>query len=113
MKKPAWLWLLQRISAAAVLIIIAIHIYNVHYLDIGSPIKFGGIQTRLESIFFLAIDSLLLFLGLFHGLNGVRTVLLDYNLFYKYERQLSIILICIGLFFSILGVKGLWAFIIK
>lgn len=112
-KKASWLWLLQRVSAVLLFIILNLHIKHVHYLELGKPILFAGVALRLKDLLMLAVDSSLLFLALFHGLNGLRTVLLDYSPLTKFERFISWLLLVIGLIFLFLGVRGLWAFIIK
>lgn len=112
-KKAFWLWFLQRLSAVLLVLVLSLHLYQVHYAELGKPILFTGVALRLKNILLLTVDSSLLFLGLFHGLNGLRAVLLDYSFFYKYERQIAWLLTLIGLLFFIWGVRGLWAFIIR
>lgn len=112
-KKASWLWFLQRATAVLIFVILNMHIKQVHYIELGKPILFAGVALRLKDIAMLSIDSSLLFLGLFHGLNGLRTVLLDYDFFEKYEKLISWACIIVGIIFFILGVRGLWAFIIK
>ena len=112
-KKAYRLWFAQRITAALILVILAMHIYQVHYIELGKPILFAGVAVRLKDIFFLVLDFSLLFLGLFHGLNGIRMVLLDFDFLSKYERTISRILLIVGIIFFIIGVKGLWGFIIR
>lgn len=112
-KKAFWLWLLQRITAGLLFVILLLHIYFVHYKDLGQPILFNGIAIHLSSLIFYIADSSLLILGLFHGLNGLRMVLLDFEAVDKYEKWISWSLLIVGIIFSVIGVKGLWAFIIK
>ncbi|MBI5078498.1 hypothetical protein HZB08_00555 [Candidatus Saganbacteria bacterium] len=109
--KAFWLWFFQRVSAVLIFAALALHILNVHYAELGKPILFAGVALRLKNILILSGDSFLLFLGLFHGLNGLRAVLLDYDFFSRYDRTISRLLIIVGLIFFIWGVRGLWAFI--
>lgn len=111
-RKATWLWLLQRVTAVLLFVILYTHIKHVHYLELGKPILFAGVAMRLKDILLLATDSCLLLLGLLHGLNGVRTVLLDYDYFTKYEKLISWALLLVGVAFFFGGVKGLWAFLI-
>lgn len=110
--KAKWLWLLQRVTAVLIFVILGLHIWRVHYVELGQPILFAGVALRLKDIMMLITDSSLLLLGLFHGLNGLRAVLLDYDYFDKFERIISWILLIVGVIFFIGGVKGLWAFLI-
>ena len=111
--KATWLWLLQRITAVLIFFALAIHVWSIHYVELGQPILFAGVAIRLKSILSLIVDSSLLFFGLFHGLNGLRTVLLDYSALGKFEKNISRTLCLVGIFFFIWGVRGLWAFLIK
>ena len=110
--KPSKLWLLQRITAVLIFAALGAHIWRVHYIELGQPILYAGVALRLKNILMLLLDSSLLLLGLFHGLNGTRMVLLDYGFMQKYERLINWLLIIVGVFFFILGVRGLWAFLI-
>ncbi len=106
------LWLLQRISAVLIFFLLNMHIKRVHYVELGQPILYAGVALRLKDVMTLALDSSILFLGLFHGLNGVRMVALDYDFLKKHDRLISWLLIIVGAAFFVLGVKGLWAFLI-
>ena len=110
--KAIWLWLLQRLTAVLVFVLLALHVWTVHYVELGQPILFAGVALKLKSVLSLIIDSSLLLIGLFHGLNGVRTVLLDYSYFQKFEKFISRSICIIGIIFFIWGVRGLWAFLI-
>ena len=111
-KKALILWLLQRVSALLILIVLALHLHKVHYADMESNrILFADVTVRLKTLLPLITDSALLFLGLFHGLNGVRMVALDYGPCHKYERIISWGLFLIGILFFIWGIRGLWAFL--
>jgi succinate dehydrogenase hydrophobic anchor subunit len=111
--KAARLWFLQRLSAFIILAVLSVHLHFVHYADLGSPILFAGVALRLKSVILLLVDAMLLFFGLFHGLNGLRAVLLDYTFMHKYERKISELLLVVGLIFFIWGVRGLWAFVMR
>lgn len=112
-RKAIWLWLLQRVTAVLLFAVLALHVWTVHYVELGRPILFAGVALRLKSILSLLVDSSLLFLGLFHGLNGVRMVVLDFDFASKHERWISWLLAIVGMVFFIWGVQGLWAFIIR
>lgn len=110
--KEMWLWLIQRISAFLIFFAIIVHIWNVHYADFGGEITFASVTMRLKNVIIYFTDSSLLLLGLFHGLNGIRTVLLDFISLNKYEKIISRFLIIIGIVFFFIGARGLWQFII-
>jgi succinate dehydrogenase hydrophobic anchor subunit len=111
-RKAFWLWLLQRVSAALLLIVLALHLFYVHYAQLGKPILFSGTTLRLKDLSYFSVTALLLLAGLFHGLNGLRAILLDYDFFEKHEKAISWALLLAGVIFFLGGVKGLWAFLI-
>lgn len=110
-KKAFWLWLLQRITAALIFIVLGVHLYFVHYAEFGEPILYAGVDLRLSKLLPLLVDSMLLLLGLFHGLNGVRTVMLDFAPFSKHDRLISWILFLVGLIFFLWGGQVLLKYI--
>ena len=106
-----WLWLLQRISAAVLLFGLMVHLVATHIMNIGQ-LSYDNIAHRLTSVFFIVVDILLLASCLFHGLNGVRMVLLDY--WFEEEssrRTLSWVLFGIGIAVMGYGTWALWPWI--
>jgi succinate dehydrogenase hydrophobic anchor subunit len=62
-----WAWLLQRAAAVALLVVVAVHLYN--------PFRRG-------------VQAALLALVLLHALLGVRSLLLDFGLPVRWHRVL-------------------------
>lgn len=103
-------WLLQRISGAVLVVLLAIHFWTGHYADFGEPITFAGVQTRLQDAAFIILDSLLLITVVFHGLNGLRNILLDYPSLLTHNRSVSLILLIIGIATIVFGIYSLYPF---
>jgi succinate dehydrogenase hydrophobic anchor subunit len=59
-------------------------------------------------MFQAVIDMSLLALVLLHGLNGVRTVVLDFGLGQQGRQFLSLSLIMVGIVAFISGAYGIW-----
>ncbi len=104
-------WLLQRISAAILIVLLFTHFWVGHYANFGAPITFAGVQMRLQNTLFLIVDSMLLIAVVFHGLNGVRNILLDYPSLLPRNRSVSLILFLIGVAAIIFGIYSLYPFI--
>lgn len=104
-------WLLQRISAAILVVLLIIHFWVGHYASWGTPITFAGVHMRLQNAAFVIVDSMLLMLVVFHGLNGLRNILLDYPSFLRHTRTVSLILLIIGVSTIIFGIYSLYPLI--
>ena len=74
-----WPWLGQRVTAVLVLVTIMVHLVLTHYISIGH-LSFDNIADRLASGAVLVNDIVLLVAVVFHGLNGLRMVVLDWGL---------------------------------
>ena len=69
-----WAWFLQRITGLCLLILLIIHVYLSYFASLDSPVTLGILQARMDSPI-LFVDLLLLYVGLYHGLYGLRAVL--------------------------------------
>jgi succinate dehydrogenase hydrophobic anchor subunit len=83
-KAGMWAWLIQRAAAVALLVVIALHLAN--------PFRRG-------------VQAALLALVLVHALLGVRAILLDFGLAYRWHRALF----ALALILAIAGFGVVWA----
>jgi succinate dehydrogenase / fumarate reductase, membrane anchor subunit len=107
-----WSWILQRVTAALLLIVLFIHIWVLHFANIGEVVSFETVSGRLVAAFFIAVDYSMLALVIYHGLNGVRNVVLDYLRGATIQRVVTWVLALFGLALFAYGVYGLAPFII-
>jgi succinate dehydrogenase cytochrome b556 subunit len=106
-----WGWLMQRVTAVVLIVGLGTHLVATHILNIGE-LSYDNIAARLAAVFFIVIDVGLLAAAIFHGLNGLRMVLLDY--FWKARRQrlvFAYLLWAFGIAFFIFGLWALWPWI--
>jgi succinate dehydrogenase / fumarate reductase membrane anchor subunit len=96
MYRSASLWLLQRISAAILVALLAIHLWASNFVTSWPPLLAGG------------VDLSLLALALFHGLNGVRSIVFDFGLGQQARRFLTVSLWMLGFAAFLFGAFGLW-----
>lgn len=114
-----WPWLLQRLSALALIFLLGVHIWITHFADIGKVVGgqqeelvlFHLVRLRLQSLLFMLVDGALLGLALFHGLNGMRSVLLEWRPLARKERWMTRSLWAVGLVAFGYGLRILWAFL--
>ena len=97
----AWTWLLQRVSAVLLLFLVGFHIWRLHMSKI---ITLNLVISRSELLIFIMLDLLLLAVGMFHGMNGLYAVLVDFGL-KKNVATITIISLCTVSIVS-LGVGG-------
>ncbi|MHB1342922.1 MAG: succinate dehydrogenase, cytochrome b556 subunit [Thermoleophilia bacterium] len=102
-----WLWLLQRVTAVILLLGLAAHIIVTHSLNLGE-LSYDNVAARLATGFFVVVDFSLLAAGLFHGLNGIRMVLLDYGFSGRSQTVLSWLLLAVGVAVFAAGTWALW-----
>lgn len=109
----AWTWLLQRVSAAIILVVLGLHIWFLHFAAGGEILRFSDITVRLDSSLFLILDGALLFFGLYHVLYGLYAICVDFGLKAKARAVLLGLLVMVGLTFFGFGIYGLWFFTVK
>jgi succinate dehydrogenase hydrophobic anchor subunit len=108
-----WLWLFQRVTAVLLIVLLGLHIYVTHFMDINPEehITVAGVELRLDNFLYIVLDYSLLAVVLFHALNGARTVLLDFDMFYRRRKALDIGLVALGIVTMIWGIIVLFPFI--
>lgn len=94
-----WLWLFQRITAVLLVVVLGVHLWLANF---GQP------TASLRAI----LGVILLGLALFHGLNGVRTVILDFNVGTQGRKFVTMILLLVGVASLLFGMHGLWPLIV-
>jgi len=94
--------------------IVVNHLFNIVEVergDLPGLVVFSDVAERLETPTYWVIDLLLLTFALYHGLNGVRNVLLDYGLRGTGERVVTGALSLVGMVAFVFGISVLAAFI--
>ena len=74
-----WGWLYMRVSGIVLVVLIFGHLLVNLFLGEGvSQIDFAFVAGKLADPFWIIWDTLLLWLALIHGANGMRTIVNDY-----------------------------------
>ena len=103
-----WVFLMQRVSAIALLVFLTIHMIVVHYPPFH--IDFSRIVERMDQPLWKAIDIAFLFFVLIHALLGAYMVLTDVERFDKHNRALAGAAVVIGIAAFIYGTMTVLAF---
>jgi len=104
-----WIWIFQRISAVLLTIFLVVHFGVMHFVDPKVELTFTTSSLRLQGLLYFVVDAGLLTLGLFHGLNGLRNIILDY--WPRAARPAGWILGLFGLGATVYGSIALFQFI--
>jgi len=103
-------WYLQRITGAALLLLLIMHFWVEHFsADVRhGELNFQTVQTRFfHNPWFVTVDILFLLFALYHGLNGLRNIILDYSVIGKNgARVITVVLILIGLVWAWWGIDA-------
>lgn len=114
MKKESievWSWTLQRVTAVFLIFGMILHFGVLHYTDIADkPVTFAVIQERLQSLWWIIFDLLLLIAALYHALNGIWSIVLDWNPRKTVRKSLGWSLSVIGIIALIIGIYTLIPF---
>lgn len=112
-----WAWFFQRLSAVLLVMLLGIHLYVAHFMDVGSHtgdealITFEDVSIRLDQLIYIAVDYSMLAMVLLHGLNGFRTVLFDFDMFAKRKKVVDRGLWVLGIGTLLWGIVILFPFL--
>ena len=114
-----WPWFLQRVTGAGLIVLLLIHFIVNHYFNITEAeqgaleglVVFDNVAERFETIGYWVISILLLSFTLFHGLNGIRNIVIDYGARGAAEKAATGVLSIIGVAAFVFGIFALAAFL--
>ncbi len=92
-----WGWLLQRISAVGLIVVLGVHLYVLHFAGEHAALTVAGVSIRLRTLTYMLVDYGLLAFALYHGLYGLRNVLLDYTTRERSVKAITTVLWIVGL----------------
>ena len=98
-------WLLQRVTAAFLVVVLAFHFFNLHFVNHAYNIDFAGSQVRMESLGYYVTMILFLVTATFHGVNGVYNALVNQGIDGKAKRAAQLVLGVAGILLVVQGVR--------
>ncbi|MCX7919770.1 MAG: succinate dehydrogenase, hydrophobic membrane anchor protein [bacterium] len=108
-KRGLWSWFLQRITGLLLVVGMVVHFITLHF-ESHEPITFERVTTRLQTHAWQIFDLTLLGLVLYHGLNGLWAVLLDFAPNEKVKNYLGWFVTLFGIATFIFGFWALMAY---
>jgi succinate dehydrogenase cytochrome b556 subunit len=102
-------WYMQRVTGAALLGLLVLHFWTNHYAaDVRhGDLSFDVVQKRMSHPWMQAIEISFLLIALYHGLNGLRNIILDYSWVKpRIRRPITAILIILGIVWAYWGITA-------
>ncbi|MBM3739682.1 MAG: hypothetical protein FJW39_28280 [Acidobacteria bacterium] len=103
-------WYLQRITGAALLILLIAHFWVEHFASeplLHGKLTYEAIRARITTPLWQGIDIAFLLVALYHGLNGLRNIVLDFSFIPReMARAVTAALIGIGLVWAWWGIEA-------
>jgi len=97
-----WSWLLMRVSGGLLIIYLGLHIYVLHFIGKGGD-EFDRILRTVQHPIFKLLEIGLLGVVIYHSLNGIRILIIDFGRGALYHKKLFWILMLLGIAIFIVG----------
>ncbi len=102
-------WLLQRITGIVLIVSMVGHYILMHYTP-ESGHSFDATYARLQNVWWKVFYLTFVVVGLYHGLNGVWSIVRDYKLKRLMSYTILTAIIIVGLSFGVMGFMNVLAF---
>jgi len=103
-------WYFLRISGLALVILAVAHLLITHFVNVPSQTVFDFVANRWASPFWRTFDTLLLFFALWHGILGLRSIMIDLVRAPGWRVAVNGLLWVVGIVFFGLGLVTIFAF---
>ncbi|MBE3589300.1 MAG: succinate dehydrogenase [Firmicutes bacterium] len=98
-----WAWLLQAFTGLLLVVLVALHMVANHFAKRGL-LTYRDVAALFADPYWLVLQLALLFAVIYHGLNGLRAVILDAGLSPAGARRLDWALFALGAAMAAYGV---------
>ncbi len=106
-----WGWIYMRASGVLLVVLIFGHLFTNLMLGDGiHGIDFGFVGGKLANPFWQVWDTLMLWLALIHGSNGMRTIVNDYVAKQGLAKALKVAIFIAAALLILLGTLVVWTF---
>ena len=103
-------WYLQRITGALLIVLLTAHFWVEHFMSAElrrGDLTYEAILARIANPVWQFIDIAFLLVALYHGLNGVRNIVLDFSRVGRRAAQgITAVLIAAGLVWAWWGIEA-------
>ena len=110
MRRNAIAWWIQRITGAALVVLLAAHFWVEHFMTAElrrGGVSYENVHARIANPVWQFIDVSFLLVALWHGLNGLRGIVLDYSRVGRRTAQaVTLVLIAAGVVWAWWGIDA-------
>jgi|SRR5690242_11809534 len=103
-------WYLQRLTGAALIILLVAHYWVEHFMSrelLRGDLSYHAILGRISNPVWQSIDIAFLLIALYHGLNGLRNIVLDYSrIGIRAARAITAALVIAGCAWAYWGIEA-------
>ena len=103
-------WYFQRITGGALVILLVAHFWVEHFMSrelLRGNLSYEAILGRISNPVWQSVDIAFLLIALYHGLNGLRNIVLDYSgIGVRTARVITGVLILAGLVWAWWGIEA-------
>ncbi len=96
-------WILHYISGGIIFILLLSHIFMMHFYKFllrfmqgKEPLEWEAVVERARNVTLTSLYVFFLFFALFHGLYGLKNILIETNFGKKFEREITFLFLIIG-----------------
>ncbi len=103
--RSSTMWVIQRVTAAFLIIVLAFHFFQLHFIEHAWEITFAGTQARMESVTYFTTMVLFLLTATVHGVNGIYNALVNQGLSGRPRRVLKWVLAIASAVLIVQGIR--------
>ena len=103
--RSGWLWIAQAASGIILLGLLGLHMIAQHFVVEGGLRTYSDVLDYIRNPALLIIEMTFLILATYHGLAGLRAILLDLGLSDRQKQLITHVLVIVG---AIMILYGLW-----
>ncbi|MBI2450252.1 MAG: hypothetical protein HYV47_01805 [Candidatus Nealsonbacteria bacterium] len=105
--RNSFLWYVHFSAGLLIAIFVAVHLALAYFGEKESVTTVELIKKRLQNDYYFILMNLFLIAVIFHACYGIRSIFVKYGFLVKHQRKISIILLILGIIFTLLGMNNL------
>jgi len=113
MKTGMWAWVGHRLTGIILVVYIFMHLSFITTASLGDGEKsFDSLMAITSQPLFVALDFLLVFVVIYHAMNGLRVVLFDIGIGIKRQKLAFWVAMVITAVLTVAGLIAIWHLIL-